>query len=153
MAESLTLNNKTFEYPSNGESPGYGEEATAWAKEANTVLNTLFGNNDISITTATILDNQTTAANVTGLIFDASFVRSFEVIYDVIRNDGSSQIQQNGKILGIYDGSDWSITSECNGDAGIDFIINNDGQIQYFSTSVGGTYTGTMKFKASTLDI
>jgi len=153
MSKSLILNNNTYDYPDNGESHGYGEDASGWAEEVNTVLNTLFGNNDITTTSFSIGDNQSTPANITGLRFDPSLVRSFEVTYDAIRSDGASQIQENGKIFGIYNGSTWEITNEFNGDAGLDFIMTSAGQLQYYSSNIGGTYTGTMKFKGVAIDI
>ena len=57
-------------------------------------------------------------------------------------------------VLGINrNGSTWSWEHSFVGDSGIDFTITNGGQVQYYSSSVGGTYSGTLKFKAKTFDV
>lgn len=151
MAVTLTVNGTPYEYPQNGENPGWGEDATAWAQAVTDVLNNLQGPGDILPTSFTIADNVTTFTNITGLAFSTTSVRSFEIEYNVFRNDGTTPIAESGLIHGVYNGTSWDISRDYTGEAGMTFQITNGGQFQYQSSSVGGTYSGTMKFRARTL--
>jgi hypothetical protein len=79
MSVTLIVNNTPFEYPEQGEQQPWGESATNWAIEVTDVLSSLSGSSDILETSASILNNQTTKANILGLFFDINTVRSFVV--------------------------------------------------------------------------
>lgn len=151
MAVTLTVNGIPYEYPSNGENPGWGEDATAWAQAVTDVLNNSQGPGDILSTSFTIADNISSFTNVTGLAFSTSLVRSFEIEYNVFRTDGTTPQVEVGLMHGVYNGTSWELSRDYTGEAGMTYEITNAGQFRYKSTSVGGTYSGSMKFRAKTL--
>jgi hypothetical protein len=156
MSTNLTVGNETFAFPESGETPGWGEVVHDWAEAATDKLSSLSGTYDIPITTSSISDNQSTAANVTGLLFNSTVTRSFIAEYVVYREtDTPTKIRENGIITGVYDGSTgWEYSIKHIGDAGMDFIVTAAGQVQYYSSNmVGASYSGEIKFKARTLDV
>ena len=157
MSQQLIVNNKTYNYPSAGENPGWGEDATGWASSVTTVLNSLQGLGDILATSFAVPNNS--SGNVEGLFFDGSSVQSAVIEYHVYRRSdtNTSEIVENGEIRLIYDndavaGRKWKLAQKTDGDSGMAFDISDAGQITYISTDIGAAgYTGVMKFKASTL--
>lgn len=148
MSKSLTIGSTTFLYPVQGTAAGWGEESTDWAEAVTDLLGTLSGPNDISLTSATILDNQSTAVDIgvgaSILKFSTSLVRSFVVDFNVLR--GSTVMA--GTMTGAWNGSSWEFSFENTGDAGMDFEINSAGQVQYFSDAILGG--GTIQYSAKT---
>lgn len=89
---------------------------------------------DIKETQANLADNQTTAANITGLSFSNSVVRSFEAIIAIERGAENETVE----LCGIQDSTGWNISEEKTGDiTGVTFSITSTGQVQYTSTSTG----------------
>lgn len=155
MSTELTVGSETFNYPENNQSPGYGEDAHDWAVAVTSTLSTISGPNDITISSDTIANNQSSSVAIVGLQFGTAAVRSFEITYIVYRTSDSSTVTESGKMFGTYDGSSsWAFTVETIGDAGMAFEITAAGQVKYYSTDHTGTnYSGLIKFKASTLDV
>ena len=90
MSTNLTVNNNTYAYPSAGDEPGWGEAATGWATEVTEVLNNLQGTDDIPETSFTIADNQDPAADVVGLVFSPTTVRSAVIDYSIYRTNSDT---------------------------------------------------------------
>ncbi len=154
MAVSLVVNNKTFEYPDVGEEPGWGEDATAWAEEVTSVLETLFGTNDIPNTSFTITNNQSSATNLTGLLFNTAAVRAATIEYAIYRTTNSNELAESGEIYIVYKNTaaTWELTQTKNDNAGVNLSITNTGQFQYTSSNVSGTsYSGSIRFRAKTI--
>lgn len=157
MSKTLTVNNTPFEYPTAGEEPGWGSEATAWASEVTDVLDGVLGPDDLLETTVSISNNISTNTNIVGLVFDTGSVRSAVIEYSVYRVSDSSTSgnAETGIITIVYDNSaavneKWSMTvGNISGNSGITLSITDAGQFQYQSTDIGSTnYSGTMKFLA-----
>ena len=160
MAVSLTINNKTFQIPSPGEDPGWGGDTTDWIKEANAVINSLFGPGDILQSSFNIANDVSSAQNILGLSFDPANVRAAEIQYSVYRRSdaNTSGNTETGMIRLSYDndagaGFKWQMSQDYNGDAGITFDIDEStGQLTYVSTDIDATgYSGVMKFRAKAL--
>jgi hypothetical protein len=98
-------------------------------------------------TTFTLVNNQSSAANVTGLLFDKTVYRSFMLTYSIYRSaSGGSTRAETGILMGITDGTNWEIattavTVPATGDSGVTFSITSSGQIQYTSDDNGGSYS------------
>lgn len=156
MSVEVTLNNETFQIPVQGTAPEWGEQASDYLVALNSAITSIQGPGDINITTSNILNNQSSATNVTGLAFSSSQVQGIEVEYIVIRSYTTPAIAkaERGIIKGIFDGSNWQITVERVGNAGVDFDITSGGQLQYFSDDYSGTsgYSGQIIFRARTLN-
>lgn len=103
---------------------------------------------DISETSTTFVDNQSTAADVTGLAFANGTVRSFDA--QVVVERGSTYEVYNLK--GVQLSASWAMSIDSTGDdTGLTFTITAAGQVQYTSTSTGSG--GNLKFRATTLTV
>lgn len=156
MPKTLTVNNIPFNYPSNGDEPGWGGEATLWASEVTKVLSNILGPNDILETSFNIANDQTAATDVTGLIFDSGSVRSAIVDYSVYRRSdiNISGNAETGQMNLLYDNNaGWSLAiGDVVGNSGVNFTVTATGQIQYTSTDIDPlNYIGIIKFRAKAL--
>lgn len=112
-------------------------------------------------TSFTLVNNQSSPANVTGLSFDKSVYRSFILTYQIYRSASGGQTRaENGLIMGITDGANWeisvspSVTVPNTGDAGTSFTITSAGQIQYTTDDNGGSYlAANSKFEYELLQL
>lgn len=160
MPVDITVNNVPISYPSPGDAPGWGEEATAFAEEVAEVLSDLNNENDILETTFTIANNTADAA-VSGLAFNTGAVRSAEIAYSIYRTTDSvtSGVVEAGTMIAVYDdnaaaGSKWqlAIGPFSGPGAGVTFTITDAGQVKYTSTNMAGaSYSGEMRFRAKTI--
>lgn len=156
MPKELIVNSIPFDYPTQGDEPGWGGSATGWASEVTDVLNDLVGPNDILETAFNVANNQVSVSDVTGLSFSGASVRAADITYSIYRISSinlSGHIEK-GTIQIAYDNNLGWIINQGNilGNAGVNFSITGAGQIQYTSTDIGSSsYTGTMKFRAKCL--
>lgn len=159
MSIPLVVNNKTFAYPSTGQDPGWGEDATRWAREVTRVLASLNGTNDILQTSFTIANNTSSATDINGLLFNTSQVRAATINYSLYRNTtggGATELAESGVIQIVYKtvAATWELAQQSVGNAGVIFSITSGGQFQYTSSNMtGSSYTGKMVFTASTLAV
>lgn len=108
---------------------------------------------DISETSFTAANNQSSAANVTGFAFANATVRSFEAQVSVFR-DATASAYEEFAIKGIQKGSDWDFSiSSIGDDSGVVFTVTTAGQVQYTSTNLAGHVSSTIKFRALTLSV
>ena len=154
MAKELTIGNNTYNYPENGENPGWGEEATAWAEAVTDLLATVQGANDITLSNFTLQNNQITAANITGLAFNLTEVLQFRIEYTIKRtNDGGSTITtETGTIYGHNNDTVVELSQEFTGNTGIDFSITPAGQLQYTSSNLVNHVSSSITFKATAMN-
>jgi len=155
MSTKVQIGNKVFNIPDPGEKVGYAEETTDYLVAIADALATVQGPNDILQTSAALANNQTTPANIPGLVFSTASVLSIEVSFFLVRNydSGSSTVTEAGNIIGSYDGSEFKISVDSDGNTGITFNIDNTGQMNYTSTDLTDHVTSTIVFKAKTTDI
>lgn len=154
MAIELQIGNEIFQYPENGENPGWGEEATAWAEAVTEALANLIGPNDILLTSASLANNVSTLTDIPGFRFNLAEVQSFEADFYIERlfEFGTQSTTEAGKIFGRYDGSNLFVSVEANGDSGITFDATAGGQVQYVSTELSNFQSATIRFRAKTID-
>lgn len=155
MARTLVINSIPYNIPDAGDEPGWGGDSTDWMQAVTEVLTDLVGPSDILETSFTIANNQTTFADVTGLVFDGGSVRSAVVNYAVYRisNDNPSGFSESGNLNLIYDNNavlPWSMSQgDVNGNSQIYFDITTSGQIRYKTNDIGSlNYIGVIKFSA-----
>lgn len=160
MPKTLIVNNTPYNYPTPGDEPGWGNQATGWATGVTNVLSDLLGPNDILETAFNVANNQTdnsgSNGDVVGLIFNAASVRAADITYSVFRisDTNSSGHTERGTIQIAYDNNlGWSINQgNILGSSGVTFTITASGQFKYKSTDIGSTnYVGTMKFRGKSL--
>ena len=158
MSVTVTVNNKSFELPSPGDE-GYAEDLLAFWEEISDVLNTVSAPLDILETDFNFTNNQVTPANVTGLTFPTSNIASFVSDYIITRDDGTTKITEQGQLFGFQGDSGWELgrsnvitdSTVFGGEAGVEFSITSAGQVQYTSQDYTGQLTGTMTFRAKTM--
>jgi hypothetical protein len=123
-------------------------------RSAGVAIEAFFGTNFINETSFTLANNQGAPANVTGLSFDQTSVRSALIYCEVRRKTDSNEVITNGTLRAYYrvNTTTWEILDELGGDDdGVTFSITSAGQIQYISTDLTGTnYSGRLLFKAIT---
>jgi hypothetical protein len=96
-----------------------------------------------------ITNNQSSPANVTGIIFDKVNYKGAQISFDIHRQTDSSNVQESGIIRITHDTADdlWRIeVSSSFDDAEVTFSITSAGQIQYISSNMAGaSYSGTLR--------
>lgn len=154
MSEKLTIGPNTYDFPTNNQNPGWGEVVLDWARQVSTTLNDNTGINDKTLTSFNLADGQTTPANIISCVFDIATVKSIQMNYMVIRTKDTTVITETGIITALWNGINWIFSVEKIGDAGIDFDILVNGQVQYYTTlmSGSGSYSGKILYRAKTID-
>lgn len=108
---------------------------------------------DISETSYSITNSQTSAHNITDFAFDNAIVRSFEAEVSV-EIDADTDLFEKVSISGIQKSADWEISIRSLGDStGIVFSITSAGQLQYTSLNYTGFVSGVIKFRAVTTSV
>lgn len=156
----LTISGVPYNYPTNLQEAGWGEDATGWAQAVTDMLSALVANGDILPSTNAIQNNITTLTNIDGMFFNSDIVRSARIDYSVYRvsdTTPSGVVESGMMLIALNDtapvGQKWSITQYKNGDSGVQFTLLDSGQVQYKSSDVGITnYTGNIKFTAKVLN-
>jgi hypothetical protein len=105
---------------------------------------------DIAETSFSIANNQASVANITGLLFPNSSVRSFTAKLSVLIN-ATTSLYETFELEGIQTASNWSMSIASQGDnSGITLSITSSGQVQYQSSNYSGFVSGIIKFRAIT---
>lgn len=133
---------------------GFTYRKTDAGNTTNWLLNTTTQSaGDIGETSFSAANNQSAAANVTGLAFANATVRSFQAIVSVFVNATSSLYEQF-TLYGIQKGAAWEMSATTVGDAsGFTFSITTAGQVQYTDSNYTGFTAATVKFRAITTSV
>lgn len=147
MSTTVQISSNSYQIPSNNETGGtWGEDLSSALLALISKVNAISSNNDISPTTATLLNNITTNTAISGLSFSSSTVSAATITYYISRT-----VKQTGTLTVLYTGVGWNlIEGPDNGDAGIVFDINSSGQVVYQSTN---DINGTIKYFAKTISV
>jgi hypothetical protein len=149
MPKILIIGNESYEVPNEGEGGNYGQSVTDYLEAVARALGTVQAPNDIPVTTASILNNISTPTPILGFSFNTTEVISINAEYIIRRTTDSSSSVSSGVIRGNYNGTDWRITIESEGESGVELDINSSGQIIYTSSDIpGSSYVGEIRFKA-----
>ncbi len=108
-----------------------------------------------------IVNNQSSPANINGLIFDSTTQGAAFIDYEIYRNTtggGATKRKEVGMLLVSYTPSGspvWEISNPIfMGAAGVEFSITALGQVQYTSDNQSGTAdVSRMRFKARAMNI
>ena len=106
----------------------------------------------------TIANNQSSAANVTGLLLDGTVQRSAFIFYSIYRNTtggGATELSECGVLLATFKtvASSWEFVPLGSvGDAGVTLTITSGGQVQYTSSNITGT-AATSKMSFFVMDL
>lgn len=137
----------------------------AWFNTIRTVLLGLMGGGVSQEATFTLANNQSSAADITGLTFNKSLYCHYRIEYSFWRqtDTASSGVREYGEINAHYDheADEWTmdVSPKGGGFGGITWSIDNTdtdaAQPQYTSTNISGAnYEGTLTYKiVSTMNI
>jgi hypothetical protein len=163
LSTPLVVNNKTFDYPTDNQDPGWGQDASDWAAEVTEVLANVLAPGDILETTFDIADNTSVSAAIQGLAFDSTVTRAASITYSIYRTstDTPAGNAESGVIDIVYDnqataGTKWKMTQRTNGSSGVVLTISDLGQFSYLSSQIdtgSGGYSGTLTFSAKSTAI
>lgn len=161
MSKELIINNTTFNYPSAGEPPGWGEDATGWAEAVTDAISSISGYNTVYEAQMTIPASVGVPADVITLAFNSTVVHSAEINYRCFRKTDTVRPIETGIISVLYNPSTamWDISQKITvgGGTGISFTIDTTGQIKYTASALLGSYDATasyLRFKTiSTLGV
>lgn len=109
-----------------------------------------FVSNQVSFT---IANNQSSASNITGLIFSPATYRSAKIEYSIYRQTDTALtgVAQVGQLRLVYNSqqASWLLSDDYAGQSsGVEFSVTALGQVQYTSSDLGaGTnYVGSLKY-------
>ena len=123
-------------------------------RTAGIAVESFLGGGFIGETSFTLANNQSAAANVTGLVMSSTSYKSAHIYAEVRRKTATTEVISNGRLIIQYRDltTSWELLDELSGDDdGVVFTVNSSGQVQYTSDNMsGGSYTGTIKFRAIT---
>lgn len=153
----LNVNGVPFNYPDPGSEPGWGEDATGWAKAINTLTGGLYAPGDILPTSTAITNNVSAATSISGMKFDITKIREATITYNIQRSSTTtlSGVTEGGQIVLVYNDITgiFTLTQTGEGDAGVVFSITSLGQMQYISSDIGSTNnSGKILFSAKVLN-
>lgn len=156
MAVSVTVAGITYSVPTTNDEL-WGNNTTDYLVALGEELANVVVNGDIPPETlATIANNQVAPANVTDFIIDGNTLRSAIAEYFVHRVTvtPNSEVVESGSLYFNYNDTlgAWSLAQVGNnvGSTGVTFSMSGN-QLQYVSTNLSGTHTGTMKFRVRAL--
>lgn len=155
MSKKLQIGNKFIDYPSDGQEAGWGFDATKFAELVAEALQTVQGPNDILPTSVSLVNNQTSAANIPGLLFNVSEVlfTSVECLVERVYDSGATKVSESFVIVGNFNGTNFNISVERTGDdTGINIDALDSGQFTYTSTDLPNHVSTTIRYQAKTID-
>lgn len=108
---------------------------------------------DLQEVSFSLANNQSSAANVTGVAFNNANTRSAEILISVFI-DATADLYEQIKIFAIQRASDWIISEIRVGDnSGVEFSMTASGQLQYTTLNYAGFSSGTLKARAITTSV
>jgi hypothetical protein len=162
-ASSNTISNLTVAMLASGvldtdlSSVSASDDTLPSAKAVKAYADSLIGSSstlgDISHTSFSASNNVTSVANVTGLAFSSSVVRSFKAQVSVAIN-ATASLYETFELMGIQTGTGFVMSVNGVGDdSGVVFSITSGGQVQYTSANSAGFVSNTIKFRATVTNI
>jgi hypothetical protein len=154
MAKFVQIGSTTYQVPEAGENPGWGEGLSDYLVAIADALADTVGPNDKLITSVSLANNQSSPANISGLVFNTGEVQGVEVDYFITRiyDAGSSTLVERGKILGTFDGSVFTIGAQSVGDSETFISVTNAGQFQYTTSNLTNHVSSLIRYRAKTID-
>lgn len=151
MSIPVVISGATYDLPQQGQNPPWGDDLSSLILALINIANSSSGPSDILTTNFSLANNVAAPANVTGLFFDPSTVRSAIISYSLYRSTNSNEVSEAGQIIITYSSTagTWELAQYDVGASGVVFSITNSGQVQYTSSNViGASYSGKLKFSA-----
>lgn len=100
--------------------------------------------------TFTMVNNQSVAADVTGVTIDSSADVIIKIVYAAERL-GTADLREHGLLEIQYNGTDFDVAQEFVGDAGLAFTVTAGGQLQYTTTDNTGSSSEKLHYQILTI--
>lgn len=98
--------------------------------------------------TFAMTNNQSAAADITGLSFDGTKVRSALFMISLFRNGSGTNKSVSGTVSVDFDGTNWNMSAGgFSNEVGLVLSINSSGQVQYTLDSNSGSSAETFRWK------
>jgi hypothetical protein len=97
-----------------------------------------------------VVNNQSTPADVTGIVLDTASFKGFKLAFNIYRTDGASELSQTGTLHVAYKpiAGTFAVSEHFSGDdAGVTFSVTAAGQLQYVSTDFAGQTIGEINMR------
>lgn len=155
MSIPLIINTQVFNYPSPGDAPGWGEDATDAFAALVAYVNGISPPTDIVLASANLVDNVSVPTTIANLVFNSSLIYGAIVEMTIQRSNNSTTATEIDTLDLVYSNGQWYMDRQQTGtDTGVVFSITNSGQLQYTTTALGGSnYSGIMVVRARTFPI
>lgn len=154
MSVQVVIKGLTFQIPETGERD-WGTEVTGWIDSISTAVSDLTVTGDIKLLSVG-LSNNAPSTTVENLRFDTSEVRHAIITYSIYRVTSLHEESSMNHMYLTYksNAGTWELVDNGVGSTGVNFTIDNTGQVKYTSTNLSGTgYSGKMSFRAQAFPI
>lgn len=161
MAVPIVIKGTIINLPSSGNSPNWSPAIIEAFQALADAVNTFAGSFDVPPQTQSIdAFNPGTNIDIDNLVFPPSEVRSATIYYTVYRKTTDSgppdgvEVVEAGTLEIAYSNSrpnsqKWEIGRMGVGDAKVDFVVTDLGQVQFLTNTVSGiNHTGTISYRA-----
>jgi hypothetical protein len=155
MSVKITIKGTTITLPSSGASPNWSPAILEAFKAIESAINSIAGTYDIAPQTQNINANDASSLiSIDNLSFPSADVRAATIYYAVHRKSTALEVTEAGTLEISYNDArsnneKWEIVRCGQGDASINFIITDLGQIKFTTTTIGGSgHTGTISYRA-----
>lgn len=151
MTIRLRLGDDSFDIPVVGDA-NWGEQITLYLKKNSEIIATIFGPQDILLTTAQ-LNNGAVNEPINGLVFDTTQVQQVIVEGLITRKIVGENPRVDSFVCnGVYDNSNFYIDYVTRGtDAGVELDVNSAGQFIYTAEDIAQTSLLSIKFRAKAI--
>ncbi len=157
MSTPILISGTTINFPSSGDSPNWSPAVIQFAQLVAAALQFSFGPFDIPPQTYDLIADVNTNVALPNLSFPTTQVIGAIVSFSVSRVSSSSTVSETGEIIVNYNptfptNEKWQINTEFIGNANITFSITDVGQVQFSTTTIGGSFvSGTITYQASAI--
>lgn len=155
MAVNVTIQGTVISIPQSGDSPDWAPAITEFAEATASALSSVVGTFDVPPQVFTI-DNFNPGTNVPipSLTFSTINVRGALIKYACHRLTDSLEVSEEGTLNIVYNasgttGNKWLVSRVAVGDALINLIVSDTGQISFSTTLLTGlNHTGQLSYSA-----
>jgi len=97
-----------------------------------------------------ILNNQASALDITGLVFDKTVYKAARILFAIDRQTDTQNVNEMGEMFVMHDAvaDNWKLSFDSKFDnSGVILSIDSSGQVQYTSDDLSGpSYQGKIRF-------
>jgi hypothetical protein len=143
---TIVIKGVTYNLPQQGQTSPWGEELLSIIRGLSDALNTVGNPNDIPSTVVSLLNNQTSPRNISGLVLDSATTKGAILSYSAQRFTPTANLSECGQVYITKTPSGFQLARYNVGDVSLVLSIQATGQVQYTTSNLLGAYTGSLNF-------